>query len=281
MLPGVWRGVPQRGVSLRIALAAIIVGLVLAHFAVLALSSGLDVDTQGVLAPLDLFQERSAGTWFNAFLLAAVALAALALAAATPRLRRGWALLAGLVALASIDEVAGIHESVVHVLRSAADLPGFLLYASWVVPAVALVGAFVVWQWRFFRALPGWLGRRFALAAGVYVVAAVGLEMLESSIFAARGGQDSDWTGVLQVLVGIEEGLEMGAAAAMLVLLLRHLADVAPEWRIAVTATGGPDRGTEHVSVTGSRRPGATAPAPDERERRGAALRERRIRPVS
>jgi hypothetical protein len=244
---------PGGALSLRPVLWVTIGALVAGHYAVLALGSGLDVDTKGSLTWLDLFQERSVGTWVNALILAAAGLAAAALAAASPwsppRLRHGWAALAGLLVLASIDEVAGMHESAIHVIRSAVDLPGFLYYAAWTLPALALLAAFVVWQWRFFSLLPRWLAVRVAAAAGVYVAAAVGLEVVESQLFAETGGRD--WTPVLQVLVGIEEGLEMGAAAVLLLAFVRHLTHAAPDWRLKfAVADAAPDgAGAELVAA--------------------------------
>jgi hypothetical protein len=186
--------------ALRLQLALTIGILLVAHYALLLLTSGADVGTAGALSWLDLFQERSVGTWVNAMLLAAVALTAAAFArprsASRTPVWRGWHALAALVALASIDEVAGLHESVVGLVRSAVDLPEFLHYAAWVPPAIALLVAFIASQRRFFSLLPRWLARRIAAAAGVYVSAAAGLEMVESEDFAARGGKE--WTAVLQ-----------------------------------------------------------------------------------
>jgi hypothetical protein len=233
------------GATLGLAIGA----LVAAHYVALAVSSGLGVDTEGVLAPLDLFQERSVGTWVNAALLAAVALAAAALSStALSRARRGWAAVAGLLTLASVDEVAGFHESLVDAVRATTELPSFLYYAAWVVPALAVLAAFLAWQWQFLLQLPRWLAIRFATAAGIYVAAATGFEVIESEIFASRGGRD--WSGVLQVLVGIEEGLEMSAAAVMLLVLLRRLAEQAPSWRVNVARVGPADARREHVSVS-------------------------------
>ena len=261
-------GQRRRGPALRPLLAATISGVVAAHYVVLFVGSVLDVDTHGVLAPLDLFEERSAGTWVSTMLLAGVALAAAALAAASAaqpaRVRRGWTSLAGLFALASFDEVAGVHESLVDLVRSGVALPGFLYYAAWVLPGMAVVAAFVVWQWRFFRRLPRWLRVRITAAAAVYVGAAAGLELAESALFASRGGRE--WTPLLQVVVGVEEGLEMAAAAVMLLALLSHLAERAPAWRLSVgvaesarlTARG------EHLAVSPMNGPGTAASIPRE-----------------
>lgn len=220
-------------------LAVLIVLLVGAHFFALGLKSGLDVDTGGVLTSLDLAQERSIGTWVNAVLLAVAALAAAAAGrAAAPddrRLRTGWYALAGLLALASIDEVGGIHESLIDVIRSAVDLPGFLFYAAWVIPALAIVAAFAVWQIGFYRRLPRWLARRVALGLGVYVVGAAGFELVEGSVLAEEGGT---FTPAMQVLVGIEEGIEMAAAAFILLAILRHLTITAPTWSVLLQGSG-------------------------------------------
>ncbi len=182
----------------------------------------------------DAVQPELAAGAVVAALLAAVALAAAAAGAATSngdkRLRTGWYALAALLGLMSIDEVGGVHESLIDVIRSAVDLPGFLFYAAWVIPALAILAAFTVWQIGFFRRLPRWLAVRIGVALGVYVLGAIGLEMLEGGVLAEEGGT---FTPLMQVLVGIEEGIEMAAAAVILLALLRHLADRAPVWRLA------------------------------------------------
>jgi len=227
-----------RRLTLPAALGLVIAALVAAHYAVLVLRSGLDVETKGLLATLDLFEERSVGTWVNAALLAGAAVAAAALAAATTqegRLRRGWWALGALAFAASVDEVAGFHESVVEAVRSAIALPGFLLYAAWVLPAGVLVVAFALWQRRFFAMLPRRTARRIVGAGCLYVGAAAGLEVLESQLLSSAG---RDWTPLLQAIVGVEEGLEMGAAAIVLVALLAHLAATCPSWALTVHPRG-------------------------------------------
>jgi hypothetical protein len=227
-------------ISMRHALAATIALVVAAHYVVLFIDSGLDIDTHGLLAPFDLFEERSLGTWVSAAVLAGGSLAAAAAGRATPRdavtLHRGWIALAGVIGLCSLDEVAGFHESTVDAVRAAAELPGALRYAAWVLPALVVVAVFIVWQWRFFRLLPRALSVRIAAAAGVYVAAAAGLEIGESALLSSSSGRD--WTPVLQVLVGVEEGVEMGAAAVLLLALLHHVQALCPTWRLSLAGHG-------------------------------------------
>ena len=209
------------------------------HYLQLGLVSVLDLETQGALHWLDLFAERSIGTWLNALLLGAIAVPAIACGVVAPpekrRLRRGWFALAGLALLLSLDEVAGLHESAIGVMRAALDLPSLLYYATWTIPAVIAVVAFVVWQWRFFRELPRPLAIRIAAGGALYVVAAVGFEVLQSVLLSRAGGGER-WTPFLQVTVGVEEGLEMAAAAVVLLAVLRHLADVGPRWVVEVAS---------------------------------------------
>lgn len=234
---GAWRA--AEGSRLRPIITIAIAAVLFGHYLQLGLSSGVDVDTKGALYWLNLFAERSAGTWLNALLLGAIAVpaAACALAAGTVRLRRGWLALAGLALLLSIDEVAGLHESAIELMRDAAGLSGALRYAAWTLPAVAVMAAFLVWQWRFFRVLPRSLASRIALGGLLYVVAAVGFEVLQSLLLTGAGDGER-WTPFLQATVGLEEGLEMVAAAVVLLAVLRHLGEIAPS-APERTSTGG------------------------------------------
>ena len=257
----------RRFTALPRTLALVIAALVFMHFASYAALAVFD-STFGVLQLFDLAAEQSLGTWVNAALLAAVALAAAAAArsfTADRAARRGWWALAALFLLGSLDEVASFHESTVTVVRSGLEVPDLLVGAAWVIPAIGFLIVFAVWQWRFLTSLPHWLRVRLAVWGSVFVIAALGLEMAESKLYELLGAEGSSTWQI--VLTGIEEGLEMSALAVILLSLLRHLGGLAPLWHLEVS--GGTSTARLRVSSGGTDYPlglGHLAPDPQSRE---------------
>jgi hypothetical protein len=243
-------------------LSVLVGAVVVAHLALTVSIEGFDFTGKGQLSLFNLTHERSFGTWVNAALLAAAALATAAAALVPPptggrRLRNGWLALAGLIALMSVDEVAMMHEATIELVQSSLELPAFLRF-GWMIPALLVIALYVVWQWRFFASLPAWLRTRLIMAGAVYLGAAVGLEMVESQIANTAGEEDARI--VLQLLVGLEEGLEMGAAAAVLLFVLRYIAQLAPEWSAVVDIDPGATSPPGMRSVTISAGPVTQAP---------------------
>jgi len=97
-------------------------------------------------------------------------------AAATKRWRSGnvthWWVLAGALALISLDEVAQKHKT----LSAYLDYSGVLFY-SWVIPAGIFVALFGLSYVRFLLRLARRLGHRLDTAGAVYVVGLLALEL--------------------------------------------------------------------------------------------------------
>jgi hypothetical protein len=206
------------------------------HVAVLALSVGADVRPPGLLTRLDLTREQSVGTWAAVGLLAVAALLAAAIAAVSgmPRTRRGWVVVAALLAVLSLDEVAALHEWAGEVVAAAVDrLPPALAY-GWMLPAAGILVLLGLWQRRFLAGLPRPLARRLLLAAFVFVGGALGLELVESAMHTTTGVIDNRYL----LVAGVEETLELVGAALVLLALLDHLALEAPAWRFDLRPTG-------------------------------------------
>jgi uncharacterized Tic20 family protein len=106
----------------------------------------------------------------------------------------------------TLDEGSSIHELVTMPMRSwlGDGLPGFLLFA-WIVPALLVVLVLAFIYLRFFLALPRRTRKWLLISAGIYLLGALGMEMV--------GGQYADIYGIknltYNILVTIEETLEM------------------------------------------------------------------------
>ncbi|HEY9558262.1 MAG TPA: hypothetical protein VIR58_16110 [Acidimicrobiales bacterium] len=172
-------------------------------------------------ARFDVDSEGSIPTWFSSLVLLAGALL-LAVTAADHKRAGGrdalhWSLLAALLCVFSLDEVASFHEYTSVVLD--VELFGFESAFSWVVFGLAFTVVFAVVMTPFVRRLDLRLRRRLTLAAGLYFGGALGVEMLNADV--AASAVDATYRYVLQTAA--EEALEMAGAIALVYALLHHL----------------------------------------------------------
>src|SRR5687767_12376858 len=166
-------------------------------------------------------RETSIPTYFSALLLlaAAAALGVIAARLARRPYAAHWRWLAVIFLYLSVDEAAGLHELVMNPARELLGARGFLFF-TWVVPAAALLLVFAAAYWRFWRHLPAPLRRGLALAGTLYVVSAVGIEMLGARMHESFGRMDVRYA----VVALAEEAGEMFAIVLLLRALLWYLA---------------------------------------------------------
>lgn len=170
---------------------------------------------------LDPNEETSIYTWLSVLMLGIAGLLMLDIGFRTPRSDRilhwGW-IGVGLAVLAvSADEMLMIHEGVAVRLHEHFQWGGYLRFA-WVVPAILVVALGGLLALPFLARLPsstrGWM---FA-AAVVFVVGAVGIEMIGGKLWD-DGMEDS----LAYALVsGTEEAFEGLGVLILLGGLLRH-----------------------------------------------------------
>ena len=179
---------------------------------------GLDVFVDGLF---HLDREPSVPTWWSAGVLALAAAACGAAWRAGRGERRSWfwAVLAAAFAGLSVDEVAMLHETFGGAL--AAKLPGpagGLLTYRWILVGGPVAGLFAAAAVPFLLALPRQTAGGLALAGGLFVGGAVGVEALNGRAAAAVGADS------LRYALGtvVEEVLEMAGAALAVVVALRY-----------------------------------------------------------
>jgi hypothetical protein len=152
------------------------------------------------LQPLRLFdvgEERSIPTWFESiqFLLCSMLLAVIAAAKKqrNDRYSLHWGVLSIILLLLSLDEVASIHEAIgqqsERLLHSATGLtPGGAISFFWVVPGAIFVLIVLLAYLRFLADLPRTTRRWFLFAGALFVLGALGLEMLTAQVVSSSGG---------------------------------------------------------------------------------------------
>ena len=115
-----------------------------------------------------------------------------------------WCALSAIFVFLSMDEMLEIHEALIVPVRQALHLGGMLRFA-WVIPYGALLIVFVFAYRRFLRDLPARTRWLFMAAGAVYVLGAIGMELVGSSHYDLYG--DANFTYVM--IQTVEELLEM------------------------------------------------------------------------
>jgi len=186
-----------------------------------------------------LDSEHSLPAWYESLTMA-MASALLAIIAVLARHRdarnrAAWTLLAVVFLLMSIDESVSFHEVTITPLRNAFHLSGFL-YFSWVVLAAPVLIVLSIIFIPFLLRLPRHTAARFAIAGGLFVGGAFGLEFV-GGYFVSTGGFESV---PYKIAATCEESLEIIGMTLFVTSLLRHLAETAPVLHIAMRGSAQP-----------------------------------------
>jgi hypothetical protein len=127
----------------------------------------------------------------------------------------GWLLMGALFTYLSLDEGAELHEKLIGPMRSLLGAGG-ILYFAWIIPGI-IVLLILAWYFRpFVTHLPGKIRRGFLVAVVIYLVGALGSEMVGGLLYQNLG-QDNP---LYYVQSHIEELLEMTAVILLIYILL-------------------------------------------------------------
>ena len=146
---------------------------------------------------LDVGEERSIPTWFESgqFLLCSMLLAVVAVAKKQrdDRYILHWSLLSIILLLLSLDEVASIHEAIgAQLERLLHNITGFSASGAisffWVVPGAVFAFIVLLAYVRFLAHLPQTTRRWFLFAGALFVLGALGIEMLTAQVMSSSGG---------------------------------------------------------------------------------------------
>jgi hypothetical protein len=130
----------------------------------------------------------------------------------------GWLGLSLIFLYLSLDEILELHETLILLFRTKFNLSG-LLYFSWIVPYSIGVIIFSILYFPFMRNLRKKTALSFLIAGTIFIIGAVGIEMIDGNYFETYGADInySLWT-------TLEEFLEMIGISYFIYALLKHLA---------------------------------------------------------
>ena len=176
----------------------------------------------GLYALLHVGTDVSIPTWYSSFALLLCAFLLLIIGKAKNSVRalysRHWTALGWIFLALSVDEVAGIHETIGRNVRSVVTLSGVLNY-HWVVVGIPFVLVLAVAYLRFLFHLPVKTRNLFVISAVLFVAGALGMEMYNARYDYLHGFDNLHyWT-----MTGFEEFLEKLGVVVFIYTLLDYM----------------------------------------------------------
>lgn len=192
-------------------------------------------------------EDTSVPTWYSSFalLLCSALLAVIAAAKKwrSDRYTLHWTALSVIFLLMSIDEVATVHEASAEtvgvVSRFFGYAPSGLLYAAWVIPGAIFVFVVLLAYLRFLAHLPKETTRWFLVAGALFVVGALGMEMLSARLSSFYGWENLENMPdkvkmVIAVQTAIEELFEMSGVVVFIYALLSYAGSYVKEVTVQI-----------------------------------------------
>jgi hypothetical protein len=182
----------------------------------------------------NLREEQNLPTFYATFLLLCAGLLLWLIAAHKRALKSKfaphWLFLAAVFFYLAADEASSIHELLSPPVRAAfgGDMRGIFHFA-WIIPGILAVAALTLGYVKFYLHLPRRTRAAFFAAAALYLVGAIGLEMVGGRQIELVG---RDW--VYNILASVEEILELGGAIVFIWSLLDYLAENHPDVRLRI-----------------------------------------------
>ncbi len=199
---------------------------------------------EGLLAILPAFnvgEDANIPTWYSSFalLLCSILLATIAAAKKrhSDRYTLHWSALSIIFLLMSIDEVAAIHETI-SVAPLGFTASGFF-YFSWVIPGAVFVFIVALAYLRFLTNLPKKTRRLFLAAGALFVVGALGADMLSARLISPYGMENWDnipdtTKMIIAAQTAIEELFEMLGIVVFIYALLSYIGSYVKEITLLV-----------------------------------------------
>ncbi len=195
------------------------VGLNLLGFAARIIEKLLGYNDTELVRLVDVGAEANITSWYSSFLLLMSAILLYFISRLKyldkDPLSKHWAFLSYLFIYLSIDETATIHEMLIKPMREIFHSSGIFYYA-WIIIAIPLILLLAILYIRFFYSLPKNIRNQFVLAAILFLVGALGFEML-GGLFLKT---EISGIHVLSFLITFEELLEnLGVVVFIMALL--------------------------------------------------------------
>ena len=141
-----------------------------------------------------------------------------------------WIVLAAMLTFLAIDENASLHDQLDYILTPMLETSGWLAW-PWVLPYALLAGLFTIVYLPFYLRMPFRYQAIFGIAAILYVVGTLGLEMGGAVATRNYGEESLNYA----LLVTIEELMEMSAIILTIHGLAKYITDECSGFMIRFT----------------------------------------------
>ena len=131
----------------------------------------------------------------------------------------------------SMDESLSFHESMTVPLRKGLNTSGILFYA-WVIPYGIALLILIFLYLKFFISLPAKTRKLFIIAAVVYLLGVIGIELMGGRIDEQIGRHNATYV----VYSTIEEVLEMGGIVVFIYALMNYISTEFDDLRLRISS---------------------------------------------
>ncbi len=204
--------------KLLIALLGINTLFIAAHLLIHSLELFTEKDVTTLVALLSMDLEYTLPTFFATLLLASISGAFLTIALKKQTHKLAWFSLSAIFAYLSLDELLAIHERLIEPMQAMLSISSGPFFFAWIIPVSILIILFTAIYWRFFFSLPKSTRNLLFLAATLFVLGAIGVEMISGAYWQANNF-DNNIT--YRILNALEEGLENTGSIIALITLLK------------------------------------------------------------
>ena len=189
----------------------------------------------GIIPMFNLNSEENIPAFFSTLLLllSSILLAIIAYAAKKSNAPYfyHWLGLSLIFLFLSMDESLSFHESMTVPLRKGLNTSGILFYA-WVIPYSIALLILILLYLKFFIRLPAKTRNLFIIAAVVYLVGVIGIELMGGRIDEQIGRHNATYA----VYSTIEEVLEMGGIVVFIYALMSYISTEFNDLRFRISS---------------------------------------------
>ncbi|SDM61206.1 hypothetical protein SAMN05421813_11710 [Daejeonella rubra] len=142
-----------------------------------------------------------------------------------------WMIISILFAILSVDEIAGFHEIIIDPINNSFHFSGYWRF-SWVIPALIFLLIFIISYLKFLNSLPSKYRKGFIFSGFIYVLGAVGIEMISAKLFINDKSSANDL--IYNLVITLEETFEMLGVMIFITVLLSYIKSMKYEISISL-----------------------------------------------
>lgn len=214
-------------VLVTLILLGLIAGLIL-------LEQGYQLENNRILFRfVELFNlnlEANVPAWYSAFLMIVISGLSLFISKVNTLPEKKYFLgMSVLFLMMSVDEISSIHEIMNNPVRNALSLSG-AFYWAWIVPGLIFLFMMIFVFRQFFMMINRRFRRLFILSGFIYIMGAVGFEMLGDWLYSNKLGDSYFY--IFEVVV--EESLEMFGLLLFIYALIEYIKSFGEDIHITI-----------------------------------------------